>query len=100
MRNEALCRLSSRVARREASFPALGFVSEKTIKGCYYRSGETHAALGAYAQMAIDGRFEVSDVISHVIALDEVEQARARLRRGEGSRNMIVIDEQAAGRLS
>jgi S-(hydroxymethyl)glutathione dehydrogenase / alcohol dehydrogenase len=84
----------------EASFPALDFVSEKTIKGCYYGSGETHAALGAYAQMAIDGRLELSDVISHVIALEEVEEALGRLRRGEGSRNVIVIDEQVAGRLS
>jgi hypothetical protein len=33
-----------------------------------------------------------------VISLDEVSAALERLRRGEGARSVVVIDEQLAGR--
>jgi hypothetical protein len=35
-------------------------------------------------------------VVSDLIGLDQVEEALGRLRRGEGARSVIVIDEALA----
>jgi Zn-dependent alcohol dehydrogenase len=82
----------------EVALPAIEFLSEKTITGCYYGSADVHAALHRLVPLVLDGRLELSEVVSEVIALDEVEAALERLRRGEGVRSVIVIDEQLAGR--
>jgi S-(hydroxymethyl)glutathione dehydrogenase / alcohol dehydrogenase len=81
----------------EVSLPAIEFLSEKTITGCYYGSTDVHAALGQLAELVVDGRLSVSDVVTDLIALDEVEDALGRLRRGEGGRSVIVIDPELAG---
>jgi S-(hydroxymethyl)glutathione dehydrogenase / alcohol dehydrogenase len=82
----------------EVSLPAIDFLSEKTITGSYYGSSDVGKALGGIAQLVTAGRLDFDDVVSHVIALHEVPDALERLRRGEGARSMIVIDEQLAGR--
>ncbi|MGN6866929.1 MAG: alcohol dehydrogenase catalytic domain-containing protein [Solirubrobacteraceae bacterium] len=81
----------------EVSLPAIDFLSEKTITGTYYGSTDVHAALGQLVQLVIDGRLDLGDVVSHLIGLDDVEDALGRLRRGEGARSVIVIDEALAG---
>jgi S-(hydroxymethyl)glutathione dehydrogenase / alcohol dehydrogenase len=81
----------------EVTLPAIEFLSEKTITGCYYGSTDVHAALGQLAELVVDGRLSVSDVVTDLIALDEVEDALGRLRRGEGGRSVIVIDPELAG---
>jgi Zn-dependent alcohol dehydrogenase len=81
----------------EVSLPAIEFLSEKTITGCYYGSADVHAALGQLADLVVDGRLSVSDVVSDLIGLDEVEEALGRLRRGEGGRSVIVLDDELAG---
>jgi Zn-dependent alcohol dehydrogenase len=48
--------------------------------------------------LVIDGRLDLGDVVSDLIGLDDVEAALERLRRGEGSRSVIVIDSSLAGR--
>ena len=79
------------------SLPAIEFLSEKTITGSYYGSADVHAALRQLAQLVVDGRLDLGDVVSHLIGLDEVEDALERLRRGQGARSVIVIDEEKAG---
>jgi len=81
----------------EVSLPAIEFLAEKTISGCYYGSTDVHAALGRLAELVVDGRLELAEVVSDVIALDEVEAALGRLRRGQGARSVIVIDSELAG---
>jgi Zn-dependent alcohol dehydrogenase len=81
----------------EVALPALEFLSEKTITGSYYGSTDVGRALTAIAQLLLAGRLEVDDVVSHVISLHDVHIALERLRRGEGARSVIVIDEQLAG---
>ena len=81
----------------EVSLPAIEFLAEKTISGCYYGSADVHAALGRLAQLVVDGRLSVDDVVSDLLGLDEVEAALGRLRRGEGARSVIVIDSELAG---
>lgn len=81
----------------EVSLPAIDFLSEKTIGGSYYGSSDVHAALGQLVQLVIDGRLDLGDVVSYLIGLDDVEAALERLRRGQGARSVIVIDEELAG---
>jgi S-(hydroxymethyl)glutathione dehydrogenase/alcohol dehydrogenase len=81
----------------EVSLPAIEFLSEKTITGCYYGSADVHASLGQLAELVVDGRLSLSDVVTDLIGLDDVEAALGRLRRGEGGRSVIVIDEELAG---
>jgi S-(hydroxymethyl)glutathione dehydrogenase / alcohol dehydrogenase len=81
----------------EVSLPAIDFLSEKTITGSYYGSSDVHAALGQLVQLVDDGRLDLGDVVSYLIGLDDVEAALERLRRGQGARSVIVIDEELAG---
>jgi Zn-dependent alcohol dehydrogenase len=81
----------------EVSLPAIDFLSEKTITGTYYGSTDVHAALGQIVRLVIDGRLDLGAVVSHLIGLGDVEVALERLRRGQGSRSVIVIDEALAG---
>jgi S-(hydroxymethyl)glutathione dehydrogenase / alcohol dehydrogenase len=81
----------------EVSVPAIEFLSEKTITGSYYGSTDVHAALDSLAQLVVDGRLDLGEVVSDLIGLDGVEAALDRLRRGEGARSVVVIDEELAG---
>lgn len=68
----------------EVALPAIEFLSEKTITGSYYGSSDVHASLGRLVHLVVDGRLDLGEVVSDVIALDEVQEALDRLRRGEG----------------
>jgi Zn-dependent alcohol dehydrogenase len=81
----------------EVSLPAIEFLAEKTITGSYYGSTDVHAALGQLVQLVVDGRLDLGDVVSYLIRLDDVEAALERLRRGQGARSVIVVDEALAG---
>ncbi len=81
----------------EVPLPAIEFLSEKTITGSYYGSGDVHAAIAELSQLVVDGRLDLADVVSDLIGLDDVEAALERLRRGHGARSVIVIDEALAG---
>lgn len=81
----------------EVSLPAIEFLSDKSIKGCYYGSGSPAVELPELVRLVGAGRLELGDVASHFIALDEVEEAFERLRRGEGVRSVVVVDPTLAG---
>jgi S-(hydroxymethyl)glutathione dehydrogenase / alcohol dehydrogenase len=81
----------------EVALPAIEFLSEKTISGCYYGSADVRAALSELAPMVADGRLDVGDVVSDLIRLDGVQAALDRLRRGEGERSVVVVDDALAG---
>ena len=82
----------------EVSLPAIEFLSEKTITGCYYGSADPHAALAEIVPLVAEGRLDLGEVISDVIGLESVEHALGRLRRGHGARSLLVLDEALAGR--
>jgi S-(hydroxymethyl)glutathione dehydrogenase/alcohol dehydrogenase len=81
----------------DASVPALDFLSDKSLRGTYYGSGDAAADLPALAQLALEGTLDLAGVVTHVDGLDGAEAALDRLRRGEGARTILVVDETLAG---
>jgi S-(hydroxymethyl)glutathione dehydrogenase/alcohol dehydrogenase len=80
----------------EVSLPAIEFLSEKSIRGCYYGSSNVAVELPELVQLVADGRLELGDVVSHFTDLDGVAEALERLRRSEGARTIVVIDQTLA----
>ena len=59
----------------EVAFPAIEFLSDKTLRGCFYGSGNVVAEMPTVVSMVASGRVSVADVVSHTIGLDGVEEA-------------------------
>jgi len=49
--------------------------------------------------MAGEGRINVADVVSHVTDINGIEDAFERLRKGDGARTLVILDESIAGSL-
>jgi S-(hydroxymethyl)glutathione dehydrogenase/alcohol dehydrogenase len=81
----------------DVALPAIEFLSEKAIRGCYYGSADAAAELPELAALVADGRLELAEVVSHVAGLEGVEEALGRLRRGEGARTVLVMARSLAG---
>jgi S-(hydroxymethyl)glutathione dehydrogenase / alcohol dehydrogenase len=81
----------------EASLPAIEFLSDKSIRGTFYGSGDPAAELPELAQLALGGQLDLANVVTHIDGLDGIEAALERLRRGEGARTVLVIDAELAG---
>ena len=82
----------------EVSLPAIQFLNEKTITGSYYGSGDVGLAVERIGQLVVEGRLDLTQVISNIVPLAGVSDALDRLRRGEGARTVVIVDEQLAGR--
>jgi S-(hydroxymethyl)glutathione dehydrogenase/alcohol dehydrogenase len=81
----------------EASVPAIEFLSEKSLRGSYYGSGDPAAELPRLAELALSGELDLGGVVTSVEPLDGVEAALDRLRRGDGARTVLLIDPTLAG---
>jgi S-(hydroxymethyl)glutathione dehydrogenase / alcohol dehydrogenase len=81
----------------EVSLPAIEFLSDKSILGTYYGSGDPAAELPELARLALAGQLDLAKVVTHVDGLDGVEAALERLRRGDGARTVLVVDADLAG---
>ena len=81
----------------EASVPAIEFLSDKTLRGTYYGSGDPAAELPGLAALALAGELDLESVVTHVDGLQGVEAALDRLRRGEGARTVLLVDAELAG---
>jgi S-(hydroxymethyl)glutathione dehydrogenase/alcohol dehydrogenase len=82
----------------DAVVPAIEFLSEKTLRGCFYGSGNPAREVAELAVLLAEERLSVADTVSHVTGLDGIEEAFARLRRGEGARTVVLLDPELAGR--
>ena len=82
----------------DACVQAIEFVSEKSLRGTYYGSGDAFAELPEYARLALAGDLDLAGVVTQVDSLDGVEAALERLRRGEGARTVLLVDPAIAGR--
>ncbi|MGO9959135.1 MAG: zinc-binding dehydrogenase [Solirubrobacteraceae bacterium] len=81
----------------EVSLPAIEFLSEKSIIGSYYGSADPRESFPGLIELVRSGRLALADVISDLIELEDIEAAFARLRRGEGSRSVVIIEPALAG---
>ena len=77
--------------------PAIEFLSEKSLRGTYYGSGDPAAEMPRLAALALAGELDLADVVTSVEPLEAVEDALDRLRRGEGARTVLVVDPALAG---
>jgi len=80
----------------EATVPATEFLSDKSLRGTYYGSGDPAAELPGLAALALAGDLDLGGVVTHVDGLDGVEAALDRLRRGEGARTVLLVDPELA----
>jgi len=80
----------------EVSLPAIEFLSEKSMKGCYYGSTDVADELPRLARLVESGQLPLADVITHTTELDGVAEALERLRRGEGARTVVIVDRELA----
>ncbi len=83
----------------DAAVPAIEFLSDKSLRGTYYGSGDPAAELPGYAELALSGELDLTKVITHTAPLEGVEEALDRLRRGEGARTVLLVDRALAGEL-
>ena len=67
----------------EATVPAVEFLSDKSLVGTYYGSGDPAFELPGLAELALAGEIDLRGVVTHVDELDGVEAALDRPRHGE-----------------
>jgi S-(hydroxymethyl)glutathione dehydrogenase/alcohol dehydrogenase len=65
---------------------------EKRITGSYMGSNRFRFDMPKYVDFYLDGRLHLDEMISSRIRLDEVNDAFARMRKGEVARQVIVFD--------
>jgi len=80
----------------EVSLPAIEFLSEKSIRGCFYGSTDVADELPRLARLVAAGRLPLADVVTSLTDLDGVQDALDRLRHGEGARTVVIVDEELA----
>jgi S-(hydroxymethyl)glutathione dehydrogenase/alcohol dehydrogenase len=81
----------------EVSIPAIELLSAKGLKGCFYGSGNPRTDIPQLAQMVVDGKLPLRDVVSDFTDLEGIDDAFDRMRRGVGARTIVVIDAAVAG---
>ncbi len=81
----------------EVSVPGIEFLSDKSLRGTYYGSGDAARDLPELAALAVAGDLDLAGAVTHTTQLDGVEAALDRLRRGEGARTVVIVDPTLAG---
>ncbi len=81
----------------DATVPAIDFLSEKNLRGCFYGSGDPGAEIAEIAELAIKGTLDLAGTVSHFTDLGGVEAAFERLRAGVGARTIVLLDRKLAG---
>ena len=73
------------------SLPGSAFIDEKTMQGSDMGSNNFRIELPRYAQMYLDGRLLLDEMITDRIDLDGINEGFDRMRTGETARNVIVF---------
>lgn len=68
------------------------FVNEQSIKGCYFGSANLNRDVPDLVNRYLSGELLLDEIISDRVGLDGLNDAVARLRAGEGARNVLVFD--------
>jgi S-(hydroxymethyl)glutathione dehydrogenase/alcohol dehydrogenase len=81
----------------DIAVPGIEFLSDKTLRGTYYGSGDPSRDIPELAELALGGELDLAAVVTHRTDLDGVGEALERLRRGEGARTVVIVDPALAG---
>ena len=73
----------------EARVAAIDFASEKSLLGSFYGSGNPAREIAALAQEIVSGAIDLNRTVTHRSDLDGIEEAFARMQRGEGLRTLV-----------
>lgn len=71
---------------------AIDFSSEKSLLGSFYGSGDPALQIAELADMVASGALDLGKVVSHTTDLDGINEAFARMERGEGARTVVLFD--------
>jgi S-(hydroxymethyl)glutathione dehydrogenase/alcohol dehydrogenase len=81
----------------KAAVSAIDFASDKTLRGSFYGSGNPAAEVAELAGMAAEGIIDLTDTVTHTTDLHGIDEAFERMRRGEGARTLVILDQDLAG---
>ncbi len=82
----------------EVSVPGIELLSDKSLRGTYYGSGDAARELPELAALALAGELDLAGAVAHTTDLEGVQDALDRLRRGEGARTVVMVDPGIAGK--
>lgn len=78
---------------RNFSVPAVSLVAEeRTVKGSYMGSAVPQRDIPRYIALHRAGRLPVDRLLTHTLALDEINAGFDRLARGEALRQVVLFD--------
>ena len=78
-------------ADEEINLPGLHFLAERSIMGCDMGSNRFRMDMPRYAELYMDGRLNLDDMMSRQISLDEINDGFAAMKRGETVRSVITF---------
>jgi S-(hydroxymethyl)glutathione dehydrogenase/alcohol dehydrogenase len=76
----------------DVSIRAIDFSSEKSLLGSFYGSGDPAIQIAELADMVAAGAIDLGSVVSHTTDLAGINEAFARMERGEGARTIVRFD--------
>jgi Zn-dependent alcohol dehydrogenase len=75
------------------SIPAVSLTAEeRTLKGSYMGSAVPSRDIPRYVALYRNGRLPVDRLLSHRLALDEINTGFDRLKRGAAIRQVVLFD--------
>lgn len=81
-------------AGESASFPAAELMlSARSLIGCFFGSADMGRDVPRFAEHLAAGRLDVASLVTHHIGLEQIPEAFARMRSGDGGRSVIVFGE-------
>ena len=78
--------------RQTLEIRGIDLLSEKRIQGSMMGSNQFRTDIPVLIRMYMDGRLKLDEMVSARLALDEVNEGYAAMKRGDVSRQVIVFD--------
>jgi S-(hydroxymethyl)glutathione dehydrogenase/alcohol dehydrogenase len=66
-------------------------MQQKSIRGVYMGSTNAKLDIPMYADLYLQGRYNLDDLVSQTIALDDINEGYDALRKGEVARSVIIF---------
>jgi S-(hydroxymethyl)glutathione dehydrogenase/alcohol dehydrogenase len=82
----------------EVSFPAIPFLkNELNVIGCIMGSSSFQLDIPRYANLYLKGALTLDPLISHRLALEDINHGYAQLIAGDGARGIVVFPDVSRG---